>query len=257
MKPQARPFTVEIKRTKRPVHSKFSLTAASTLRPGDRPLRERPTRDTRPDDTIREAASKLALSEVDRVFGRLVTPVLVATPTLNGIDLPRNADPQLFARSGVAAATPTHDAEGSGSEKPCQGRVLPDLLSAAREEERAREAQMLLNGRRLPQCPRTPARPKTAQPEAVQPEEPVRSRRLWNARAVESQGEAVPPRPEVAAFVATAAPDVDQAPVSAEPSGAGRGNAVGLLPRKVKRVGQPIPLRAGERWKRRLPPVCR
>jgi hypothetical protein len=48
-----------------------------------------------------------------------------------------------------------------------------------------------LNGRRLPQCPRTPARPKTAQPEAVQPEEPVRSRpfrkspsgkklRLWN-----------------------------------------------------------------------------
>jgi hypothetical protein len=255
MKPQARPFTVEIKRTKRPAHSSPALSAAF-LRPSDRSLRERPTRDTPPDDTIRGAASKLALSEADRVFGQSVTPVPVAAPVLNGIDLPQNADPQPLARTDVAEATPTHDAEGNGSEEPRQGRILPDLLSAAREEERAQEAQAA-GGRRLPRSPRPPARPKTAQPEARQPDEPVRSRRLRKARAVESQGEAIPPRPEVAAFVATVVPGVDQAPVSAKPSGVGRGNAGGRLRRKVKREGDAIPLRAGERWKRRLPPVCR
>ena len=256
MKPQARPFTVEIKRTKRPVHSSPFLTASS-LRPGDRSLRERPARDTPPDDTIREAAFKGALGEADRVFGRPVTPVPVATPILNGIDPAQKPDPQLLAGADVSAATPTHDAEVHVGEKPRPGRILPDLLSAAREEERAREAQAL-GGRRLPRNPRTPARPKPAQPEAVQPEVPVRSRRLGKeARAVESQGEAVSPRPEVAAFVATAVPGVDQAPTSAKPSGVGRGNAGGRLRRKSKRVGEAIPLKAGERWKRRLPLVCR
>jgi hypothetical protein len=43
---------------------------------------------------IREAAFKGALSEADRVFGRFVTPVLVAAPVLNGI--PQNTDPQLL-----------------------------------------------------------------------------------------------------------------------------------------------------------------
>ena len=255
MKPQARPFTVEIKRTMRPAHSSSVLSAAP-FRLDDRSLRERPTRDTPPDGTIRGAASKLALSEADRVFGQSVTPVPVAAPVLNGIDLPQNADPQPLARTDVAEATPTHDAEGSGSEKSRQGRILPDLLSAAREEERAQEAQAA-GGRRLPRSSRTPARPKTAQPEARQPDEPVRSRRLRKARAVESQGEAIPPRPEVAAFVATVVPGVDQAPVSAKPSGVGRGNAGGRLRRKVKREGEVMPFRAGERWKRRLPPVCR
>ena len=189
-------------------------------------------------------------SLADQVFGKFSGPS-------NGPYLDGSPPPALGAGLGLLRVNSReNDTKTESTRHPSPRRILPDLLSAAREEERAREAQMLLNGRRLPQCPRTPARPKTAQPEAVQPEEPVRSRRLWNARAVESQGEAVPPRPEVAAFVATAAPDVDQAPVSAEPSGAGRGNAIGLLPRKVKRVGQPIPLRAGERWKRRLPPVC-
>ena len=93
MKPQARPFTVEIKRTKRPAHSSPALSAAF-LRPSDRSLREHPTRDTPPDGTFRGAASKLALSEADRVFGQSVTPVPVAAPVLNGIDLPQNADPQ-------------------------------------------------------------------------------------------------------------------------------------------------------------------
>jgi hypothetical protein len=68
MKPQARPFTVEIKRTKRPVHSSPALFASS-FRPEDRSLRERPARDTPRDSTIREAAFKGALSEADRVFG--------------------------------------------------------------------------------------------------------------------------------------------------------------------------------------------
>ena len=141
---------------------------------------------------------------------------------------------------------------------PRQGRILPNLLSAAREEERAWEVQAL-GGQRLPRGSRTIARPKTAQPEALQSEESARSR-LRKARAVESQGEAVPPRPEVAAIVGTqvvVAPGVDRALAAGTPSGAGGENAGGRLRRKIKRVGQSVPLRAGERWKRRLPPVCR
>src|SRR5829696_9896741 len=113
MKRQARPFTVEIKRTKRPVHSQFSLTAASTLRPGDRSLRKLGASDTSPDDTFREAAFEGALSEADRVFGRFVSPVPIAASFLNGIDLPHMPDPQPLARTDVTAATPTHDAERS------------------------------------------------------------------------------------------------------------------------------------------------
>jgi hypothetical protein len=61
----------------------------------------------------------------------------------------------------------------------------------------------------------------------------------------------------VGAQGATAVPSVDRDLASVKPGGAGRGNAGWRLRRKVKRVGQPAPLRAGERWKRRLPPVCR
>jgi hypothetical protein len=255
MKPQARPFTVEIKRNKRPVHSSPFVTTTS-LRPGDRSLRERPTRDTPTDDTFREEASEGALSEADRVFGRSVTPVPVSAPVVDGIDLPQKPDPHLLARADVAVATWTRDVEGGGSEKPRQGRILPDLLSAAREEERAREAQAL-GGQRLPRGSRAIARPKTAQPEAGPPEETGRSRHPRKARVVESQGEAVPPRPGIAAFVATPASGVDQAPVSAKPIGAGRRNSGERLGSKVKRGGQPTSLKAGERWKRRLPPICR
>jgi hypothetical protein len=178
-------------------------------------------------------------------------------PVLNGIDSAQKPDPQPLARADVAVATWTHDDERGGREKPRRGRILPDLLSAAREEERAREAQPL-DGRRLPKSPRTSARPKAAHPVAVPPEEPARPCRHRNdARAVEGQGETIPLRPEMAASVAAAVPGVRPAPVSAKPSGAGGGQTGGRLRRKVKRVGEAIPLRAGERWKRRLPPVCR
>ena len=69
-----------------------------------------------------------------------------------------------------------------------------------------------------------------------------------------------PPGPEVAAFVGpqvVVAPGVDRALAAGTPSGAGLENAGGPLRRKVKREEKAIPLKAGERWKRRLPPVCR
>ena len=200
MKPQARPFTVEIKRSKRPVHS--SAGTLPSFRLDDRSLQERPARDTPPDDTSQMAASGATLSEADLVFGRLLDPMPVATVALDGLDPSKSARPEGPARSKAAATSPTLSQEGHLGDKRRQGRILPDLVSAARKEERAREAQAFASPR-LPGRPRTRALPETVEIAAIKPEDTTRSRRTRKAGAgVERPREAVPSRPEVAALVA-------------------------------------------------------
>ena len=79
-----------------------------------------------------------------RVFGRPMPPVPVAAPVLNGSNPSRNVDSRLLDRAGSGTAIPTDDAEGGGREKPRRGRILPDLLSAARDES---EPARLSSGR--------------------------------------------------------------------------------------------------------------
>ena len=137
------------------------------------------------------------------MFGRPVTPVPVATPIRNGIDLPKRLTTSSFFGRRRAASTPTHDAEGHVGEKPRRGRILPDL---SRPPGRKSEPGGPALGRRAAAAKSPNTCPsKTAQPRRYSPSLSVPS--LWNARAVESQERRSLP-PEVAAFVATAVPGV-------------------------------------------------
>jgi hypothetical protein len=261
MKPQTRPFTVEIKRSRRPASSRTVLTA-SPLALFDRSLPERPPMNARPNERGRDAASDAALSEAERVFSRSTAAMRVATADLDGIDPLKNADRPDSARPNAEVISARPDTEVNVVAKPRSGRVHPDLLSAVREEERIREAQAFMGARRLPRGPRRSARSETAQPEETRREEHTSSRCGQTARVgLESLGEILPPSSEVATLVpeqhATVMPAVDQAVASTKPSGVGRRKSGGWFRRKVERTGQATSVRAGERWKRRLPPVCR
>jgi hypothetical protein len=245
MKPSARSFTVEIKRNKRPLHSNAPSLPSSRLE-------HHSLQDAPPDDTSRRPPPAATLSEADRVFGRLVASVSVAAPALETFDPPKNVDLESPGRSNTAATLPRP--EPSVGAKPLDVRVLADLLSVAREEERVREAQMLWQSRRLQSGSRKPPRPRTTQPEASPTEEHSKFRPVRQT----PMREVVPAAAEIAGqFALQPATGTDQAPRSAKPHGAGNGNAGRRLRRWGKRADKPIRLKAGERWKRRLPLVCR
>jgi hypothetical protein len=237
MKPSARSFTVEIKRNKRPLHS--SALGLPSSRPGEHSPQQRVAEDTPAADASRTAAPAAPLSEADRVFGRPVAPMSVAAPRPDRFDPPKSADLE-------------------GPARPNEGRVLADLLSVAREEERVREGQMVYDGRRRQRGSRTPPRPKTTQPEASQTDEHSRSRPVRQTPVgVENPRKVVPAAAEAAGVVTVQpATGIDEAPRSAKPNGTDSGNGRRLR-RWIKRERNPIPLKAGERWKRRLPLVCR
>ena len=260
MKPQARPFTVEIKRSRRSNSSGTVLTA-SPLALFDHPLPERRAMNARPDEGSRDASSGAALREAERLFSKSAA-MRAAAPLSEGANRPKNADHQHPSRRDAGATTARPDAETKAGAKPRSGRVHPDLLAVAREEERAREAQELMGARRLPRGTRRPARSEAPQPKETRREGHVSSGEDCKTPVGrECPAALVPPTPDVATLVAeqhtTVMPVVDQALPSPKPSDADRRNSGGWFRRKAERRGQTISFRAGERWKRRLPPVCR
>ena len=259
MKPQARPFTVEIKRSRRSNSSGTVLTA-SPLALFDHPLPERRAMNARPDEGSRDASSGAALREAERLFSKSAA-MRAAAPLSEGTNRPKNADHQHPSRRDAEATAARPGAETKAGEKRRQGRILPDLLSSAREEERAREAQELMGVRRLPRGTRRPARPEEPQPEERRREERASSGRGRKALVgVQGPKEPVPPAPDVVTLAeqqATVMPVIEQTLLSPKPSGADPRNSGGWFRRKVERTGQATSLGAGERWKRRLPPVCR
>ena len=205
----------------------------------------------RPDEGSRDASSGAALREAERLFSKSAA-MRAAAPLSEGANRPKNADHQHQSRRDAEATAARPGAETKAGEKRRQGRILPDLLSSAREEERAREAQELMGVRRLPRGTRRPARPEEPQPEERRREERASSSQERKALVgVQGPKEPVPPAPDVVTLV------IEQALSSPKPSGADPRNSGGWFRRKVERTGQATSLRAGERWKRRLPPVCR
>ena len=259
MKPQARPFTVEIKRSRRPNSSGTVLPSSSSIL-FDHPIPNRPGMNVHPEERGRDAAPDSAFREAERVFSRSAATRVVA-PILDGADPQKNADSLEPAQFKAESTSVRPDVQLRVGAKPRSGRVHPDLLSAAREEERAREAQELVGVRRIQRGTRRPAQPKAPQPEERRREERASSGRGRKAVVgLGSPGELVPPSPDVATLAeqqATVMPIVDQALSSPKPGDADRRNSGGRFRRKVERTSQTTSLRAGERWKRRLPPVCR
>src|SRR3954462_7063393 len=75
MSPQTRPFTVEIKNSRRPMSAR---SAASTL--ADRPRTERLSQNLHLEDTqatVQDRSQEAALSEAHQVFSRLAHPAPV------------------------------------------------------------------------------------------------------------------------------------------------------------------------------------
>src|SRR5215210_1439770 len=131
MKRQTRPFTVEIKHSRRspqnagPVLTGMARTAPSPLRlwPGDRPDQ----------DSIRERdpASLTALDEANRLFGKLLSPA--RAPVLG-----QSSDRLSSERASVQIEQPAFKSDASKAHPPgrvqeaeWRGSILPDLRRAA------------------------------------------------------------------------------------------------------------------------------
>jgi hypothetical protein len=194
MRPQARPFTVEIKIRKRPTEP---ATAASFVSRDDRadliPPDELLERDVHAD--LLDPASSEARSEAEKLFGLFAgNPKPVLTQGVRGAPVATPAE----------LAVPTF-------------RILPDLLAAAREEERIAVAT------------------------------PKRQRAAKGSGTTKPRKRTEPPQ--------TAAVRVIDPPAQAFGMSTGHAEAALALSRRISRPGARLP--PGQRWReRRLPRAC-
>jgi len=195
MRPQARPFTVEIKTRKRPTEP---ATASSFVSDDDWvdlvPPDGLPERDVQAD--LLDAPSSEARPKAEKLFSRFAGN-------------PKPVPPQAAREAPVAA--PARLAAPAV-------RVLPDLLAAAREEERKTIA--------------TPKRKRA-----------TKGSRIAKLKTIEQ-----PPR--TAAAVRVIDPPAQPCPVSN-----GHAEAALALSRQIRRPGAKLP--RAQRWReRRLPKAC-
>jgi hypothetical protein len=194
MRPQPRPFTVEIKIRKRPTEP---ATAASFVSRDDRadliPPDELLERDVHAD--LLDPASSEARSEAEKLFGLFAgNPKPVLTQGVRGAPVATPAE----------LAVPTF-------------RILPDLLAAAREEERIAVAT------------------------------PKRQRAAKGSGTTKPRKRTEPPQ--------TAAVRVIDPPAQAFGMSTGHAEAALALSRRISRPGARLP--PGQRWReRRLPRAC-
>src|SRR5215210_6568492 len=98
MRPQTKPFTVEIKNSRRPMRAR---SAASTL--ADRPRAERVSQNLPPEDTRvsvqdRGPAQEAAFSEAHRLFSRLTDPAPAPAPSSGPLRFaPQGTEGEAFA----------------------------------------------------------------------------------------------------------------------------------------------------------------
>ena len=257
MRPQTRPFTVEIKNSRRPISAR---SAASTL--ADRPRAERLSQnldleDTRVSVQDRSPAQETAFSEAHRLFSKLTDPAPAPA---------QGSGPLKVAPQGAEgeAVAPEQDRTAERGEELWQARILPDLLSpslpdvplSGRTEKRS-------SARRKPHGPKTQERvePATeklpgrdqvllldADPDHSEPaevERPALSDPL-EIVAVEQGAMPLSPSPEI------------MTPPERGSSRQGRrlrevcpGWVYRAACRQAKRQGKPLPQHADVKWKRR------
>src|SRR5215207_4011282 len=256
MRPQTRPFTVEIKNSRRPISAR---SAASTL--ADRPRTEHVSQnlgleDTRVSVQDRSPAQETAFSEAHRLFSKLTDPA--PTPAQSPGTL--KVAPQGTEGEAVAPEQPRTAEEV----EPRQARILPDLLSpslpdvplSGRTEKRS-------SARPKPQGPKTqervegqPERSPSLDPGALldaghEHSEPAEMGRPALSDALEVvavEHGAMPPSPS---------PEIMTPPERGSSRQGHRSREVcpgwvyRAACRKAKRQGKPLPQRASVKWKRR------
>ncbi|MDF2970557.1 MAG: hypothetical protein K0R61_1007 [Microvirga sp.] len=199
MRPQARQFSVEIKSRKRPTSPAIAASAAARqddwvdlIPPDDVP--ERDVHEDLADPSVQSEARR----EAERLFGRL-----------------GDAQP-IETRKDATSTVPPEPA-------PAPARVLPDLIAAAREEERT-----------MIEKPKRTRAPKSATklPKVTRPKKPKSAKRpVEQAQPAPSPSAASSPAPTVHAQAAAF--------------------------KSRRSLGGSKSLPRGQRWKeRRLPRVC-
>jgi hypothetical protein len=251
MRPQTRPFTVEIKNSRRPMRAR---SAASTL--ADRPRAEHVSQNLHLEDTRvsvqdRSPAQEAAFSEAHRLFRRLTDPAPAPAPSSGLLR---------FAPQGTEgeAVAPEQDRTAERGEEPRQARILPDLLSpslpdvplSGRTEKRS-------SARRKAHGPKTQER-IGGQPEGSPGLDPGA---LLDAGHEHSEP-AEMGRPALSDAPDMVAAEQGAIPHSTSPEGGsprpGRrsrevypGWAYRAACRKAERRGKPLPQHASVKWKRR------
>src|SRR5215211_3565148 len=250
MSPQTRPFTAEIRNSRRPMRTR---SASSTL--ADRPRAEHVSQnshlgDTRVSVQDRSPAQETAFSEAHRLFSRLTDPAPAPAQSPGTLKIA----PQGAAGEVVA---PEQGRTAERGEEPRQARILPDLLSpsltgvplSGRTEKRS-------SPRPKPHGPKTQERvegqPKgspgldhvgllDAGHEHSEPVEMGRPARFDPLAMAAAEQGAMPPGPTS---------EVMTSPEGGSPRPGRRSRAVcpgwayRAACRKAKRRGEPLPLRA-------------
>ena len=258
MRRPARPFTVEIKSSRNPVSIRKPVLLIPD-RPRTEPLPQDFLEDAREPLPVRSPAHKAALSEAHSVFRRLGTS---AADRLAQSSARLRIVAQGSEREAGAPAEP-RTAEQAELR---QARVLPDLVSLSGAEERPNpEAEKHPVPRRKPQSSRTQERiePETETLPGIgqmlvldadrDPREP--------AKVAPATLSAPPERAAVAQDALSLSPN--RAAITSPEIGSpqqGRpsrevcpGWVYRAACRKAQRRGEPLPRRAGVKWKRRSP----
>ncbi|MDQ4059769.1 MAG: hypothetical protein M3145_01490 [Pseudomonadota bacterium] len=224
------------------------------------PRDDLPARDINEDLEDRGSAIEAAMRAADRVFGGFASSV--SAPASNGSapEIPgfrghgdplRPSDP--VREPATEAPKPDMQANAEAAAEPPTVRILPDLQWEDPVEARLRqEAEERAARRHGPRGPRKKAEPKATRTEPRPAAEQGPARKTARKRKLpfvwpdEFEAEPVP------AAVAHPAPAVAQ-PVGTPKLGR---PATQLSNRKARQRRAAVSLRAGERWKRRLPQVC-
>ena len=245
MRRPARPFTVEIRSSRKPVSIRTPVSIIPD-RPGADPLPQRRLfEDAHQGVQVRSPAQDAALSEARSVFSRL--GISASGPAQSSARL------RIVPQGPERDAVPPEETGTAEQAEPRQARILPDLLGLSRASEPLMpEGQKRSAQRRKPQSSETQERvePGTEQllnldHEALldaghEPSEPAEMERSTPTEMLE-----------------IAAAEQGALPECASPR-QGRGSRE-VCPgwvyraacRKAKRRGEPLPQRASVRWKRR------
>lgn len=185
-----------------------------------------------------------------------------SAPLLKWTDLAVVSTPEV--RQPIAEADRTEIPEKVESPvQPKTARVLPDLLSAEFEEQRVRrEMEERAARRRRARRTRVGVQPPKLHADTRPDDDAEDEIRLdfdqtTSAAMADTTGDTGREVPD---------PALDQQAEAPRQSGPGietterqsikKKRALMVASRRAKRRGEPLPLRAGERWKRRLPRVC-
>ena len=260
----AKPFTVEVKRSKRKL-PQAAVTApdydgGSDFPADELPRDELPARDINEDLEDRVPAIEAAMRAADRLFGGLASSAPAPASNGSAPEVPgfrRRGDPlrpsDPVREPAAPASEPDTRAKAEAAAETQVVRILPDLQWQDPVEARLRqEAEERAARRHGPRGPR-----KTAGPKALRTgSRPASEQGAARKTARKPKLPFVWPDDFDDAVPAAVAHPVPTAPRQSNGTANPGRPALQISDRKARQRRAAASLPAGERWKRRLPQIC-